>query len=331
MRIFKFVLAIIFIMGINIGCGPHKTEQFVEIQPNETAFLVPLEGATKSGQKNFFSEQYLNENKIAAKRISLPLRKWDTGRMWFDYSYIPTMQVIKVIRKPETREWTSAEDKGTSRKNEALWVESKDSIGFGVGVNITALIEEADSSRFLYKYSGTPLAVIIDTDIRGFANGILSREFAKYNLEEGRGKKNEIFEIVKNDTITQFKEFGIMISSLGLAEGLVYQDKEIQNAINEKFLAEMNIQIKAQDALAQKEVNKMNVSIAVAEKDAALEFKKAEKARTSMVALEIQKMEAQAKLVRAEASKVLASRADLKLPNIVPSGSGLLMGLDNLQ
>lgn len=312
------VILIIMIIGI-AACGPHKTEQFVNIAANETAFLVPLEGSTNSSQKKFMSVDFLNQAKIATKRISLPLRRKETGYLWSSYKYIPTMKVIKVNRAPITREWTGNETTGSNSTKDSLWVESKDSIEFGVGVNITALIKEENAATFLYTYAGTSLSHILNNNIRGKVNAILSRGFAAIDLEKGRSSKNKIFDRVIQETTAEYKQFGITITNIGLVEGMIYKDKKIQEAINEKFVAEMDIQTQVQKNLAQEKINTRNVGIAKAEKDAALSFKKAAKARSEMVDLEIGKMNAEARLT-------MATKWDGKLPtNILPSGSSLLM------
>lgn len=319
----QLFIAIFIAVALLVSCGPVKIEQLEEVLPSETAFLVPLEGANKTNQAKFMSIDYLNESKVATKRISMPLRKYVTGRAYFSYKWIPTMKIIKVNRTPVTREWTGKAETGTNTRNEALWVESADSIGFGVGVNVTAMVKEEDAATFLYYFSGKPLSQVVDENVRGKVNSILSREFAAHNLEKARKMKNEVFGKAAKETIESFTTMGVTITNLGLAEGLVYADSEIQQAINNAFKAEMLIQVEEQNNLAQKQVNARNVGIAKAEADAAIEFAKAAKARTSQVELEIRRMKAQAQLTFAEklGPGVLPS-------NILPQGSSMLFGLD---
>jgi len=303
------------------SCGPALVEKFETIKPNETAFVISVEGATKSGQKQFMSVEFLNQAKVATKRIYLPQRKISTGRMWYAYSYIPTVDVIKVDRSPVTREWTADTKTGTTKSNQSLWVESKDSIGFGVGLNVTAMILEEDAAMFLYNYAGKSLSAIVDNNVRGRANAILSREFANHTLETGRDKKNEIIDKVERETVSYFKSMGVTISNVGLAEGLVYEDKEIQNKINENFTAEMDIQIKKNKRLSQAETNKMNIEVADADATAAQKFAKAAEERKKQIDIEISMMVAKARLT-------MAQKWDGKLPsNILPSDSSLIMDL----
>ena len=156
--------------------------------------------------------------------------------------------------------------------------------------------------------------------------------------------KNQVFEIAKNESVAEFATMGVTITNLGLAEGLVYADGEIQTAINDKFKAEMDIQVQAQNKLAQDKINEKNVAVAKAEADAAIkraegeikvqeakrkaadEFAKSIDARTKQVELEIRMIEAEAKLTFAKkiAPGVLPS-------NIMPEGSGFLFNMDTKQ
>ena len=341
MKRIQMIIVSIAAVGILASCGPVKVEQFVDIEANETAFVVPLEGASKSGQSQFMSVEYLNTAKVATKRISLPLRKYETGRMWYDYEWIPTAKVIKVNRQPVTREWTGKEDTGTAGRDEALWVESSDSIGFGVGVNTTAMVTEEDAAKFLYYFAGKDLAYVVDQNVRGKVNSVLSREFAAHELEKARSLKNEVFSKAKEETVADFAKMGVTITNLGLAEGLVYADSEIKQAINDKFKAEMDIQIQEQKNHAQIQINERNVAIAKAQADAkikkaageikvqeakanaATEFAKSIDARTKQVELEIRLMDAQARLTFAENIKPGVLPA-----NIMPAGSAMLFGMD---
>lgn len=295
-QFFYQTLLFVTILLTFASCGPAKVEQFVEIGENETAFLVPLEGASKSDQAKFMSVEYLNQNKVATKRISLPLREHETGRMPWSYKWIPTMKVITVNRAPITREWTSDEKTGTTKKNQALWVESLDSIGFGVGINVTALIREEDAATFLYFYAGKPLSNVVDENVRGKINSILSREFANYNLEQARKEKNSVFAKIEKETVEDFKRYGVTITNLGMAEGMVYENPEIQKSIDAVFSAQMKIQSETQLTDAQTQTNARLLSIAVNERAQAEEFAKAAEARKKQADVEVSIKLADAKL-----------------------------------
>lgn len=143
-----------------IGCGPVQLEQNVEVGPSETAYLVSLE---KDNQGKFESIEYLDKQKVAAKRILLPQRAQSLGRAPWSYRYIPTARVIKVDRKPISRKWTGDRNATTEGANytdaatSPLEVESLDSIGFAIS-NLQKITDASLSisydifDKFLYDY-----------------------------------------------------------------------------------------------------------------------------------------------------------------------------------
>ncbi len=306
----------------SVACiGPAKVEQIVEIKPNETAFMIKLEGDAKQDQDSFQSVAFLNEHKVATKRVSLPQRQISTGRMWYDYKYIPTAIIITVDRQPVTREWVMSPN-GTSTKDQAIHVESKDSVGFGVGVNATGSIPEELASTFLYHYAGKTLEEVMDGNVRGFLQTVLSREFGTRNLSEGRGEKKEIFDTAFKETREYFLKKGISIDYLGSSEGLTYDNKEIQASIDAVFTAERDVEQAKQEKLAQAERNMLLVAKAEAQRRASQEFAMAQSAGVAKTQLEID-------MTRANAQLEAAKKWDGKLPaNIMPAGSSMLFGLD---
>ena len=55
--------------------------------------------------------------------------------------------------------------RGTNSRDQAIWIESKDSVGFSVGFNCTAYIKEGDTAHFLYMYRSKSLAQMMDGDL----------------------------------------------------------------------------------------------------------------------------------------------------------------------
>jgi len=310
--------------GVAAGCTPYKTEQFVEIKSNETAFVIPLEGATKDAQGKFDSVQFLEEKKVASKRITIPLRDRSLGRMYWDLEYIPTVRVITVDRSPVSRHWTPEKSTGTTEKNEALHVESLDSIGFFLGINVTAAIEEQDTAVYLYNFpTGKLLSEVIDNEIKAFVQQILAREFGKRTLTICKVEKADIFLKAFDEVRDYFKKFGITVRTLGHFGGLTYENPEIQIAIDRAYKTEMDIQTAKMEAQAQAERNKKDVSREEAIKQMAEIFQQAKEAQQTKIMLEIQRMSAEARL---EMSK----KWNGQLPqSILPQGSNLLLGLDS--
>lgn len=328
---FKYIVAVSVLSVLLTGCiGPAEIPKYVEIKPNESAYVIPLEGASKADQGKFDSVDFLAQNKVATKRIYLSQRKISTGRFAHEYEWIPTVRVVTVNRSPVTFEWSG---------EQGIEVESKDSIGFTVGTNISAFVTEENTSEFLYNYPAGAMASVLNNIVKSKAIEILSREFAGYDLEGqpavydengklvseeimgARAAKGVIVEGARKELIDFFSRTGITISTFGLVGGLNYDDAAIQTAINDNFSSELAIVNKANEKLAQDEVNSMNVAVATAEAEAAEEFADAAEARIKQVNLEIELMEAKAKLVWAE-------RWDGKLPaNMMPDQSSMLMSL----
>jgi hypothetical protein len=287
------------------GCG--NAPEVVEIKPNETAFLIQMDGNTKN-QKTFMSEEYLTENKVASKRIVIPYVDLPGGR-WGQR--VLAAKLITVDRAPVTREWTRSEKTGTSPSNQAIAVESNQSIDFTIGVVMTASIPEANAAKFLYPYAGTPLSTVADTNIRGFVQTALANEFGAIDLDAARKQKGQIFERVFKEAKAAFAEKGVSIDTLGYSEGMTYTDPNIQRAINETFQAQMAAQKAEQKVL---EAHQLRL--------AAEEFAKAKEASVAKVDLDIRLLQAQTQMRAAE-------KWDGHLPaNVVPQNSGMLFGLD---
>lgn len=292
-----------------IGCGPYPTEQAVEIKNNETAFLIPLEGDAKSKQAQFMSVEYLESAKVATKRIVIPLRKRSTGRAWFAYEWIPLMRVITVDRSPVTCQWL---------EKDGIKVESLDSVGFTAGVNCTGMIKEEDAAKFLYYYPGNSLADVMNKNVKGLIQNVLAREFGSRNLSVCQAEKKNIVLGLAKELTSHFAQYGITISSVGIADGMSYDNAEVQKTIDAVFVNETRVKQAEQEREAQKIINEKEFSIAQNERQKAEEFAKAAEAQTKMVELKIREMEAQARLESAR-------RWDGKAPGgVVPANSPFL-------
>jgi hypothetical protein len=303
------------------GCGPAHVQKFETIGPNETAFVIPLQGAT-STQAKFQSVKYLQDHQIPLKQIEIPTVQHDLGRGPGDYEWMPTVRVIKVNRAPVTREWTKGAT-GTSPENQAIAVESLESINFRVGINATANILEEDAATYLYWFGEIPLSQVMDQNVRGYLQSGLSLTFGKTSLEDCKKQKGNFVTEAAKSTTEHFKKLGVNIMSMGGSEGLLYDDATIQDAINKTATSEMNIEISRKNKLAQDEVNKQAVATAVAQRQAAEEFAKAAQAQRERIGLDIQMKYADAALVAAQNLKDLKGN----LPSFLPADSRFLFGL----
>ena len=260
-KIVLVVLMLVMVMSL-AGCRkPYDKPEFVTIEASQTAFLIPLVGDT-SDQGVFESEELLMEAKVATKEVQIPHRWVQTGRQSWTGEYRPSAKLIIVERKPVSRSWESGESTATS-SNKAIFGETSDNIGIYVGMNCTAMIEEKDAVKFLYRYNNTPLETIIDTDIKKMVEDRFNIETAKYASTELGAKKGEIMEAVKTYVVDYFKDYGITITVLGLKEGISFENPAIQAAIDEKFASEQKLEI-------QQNENAANIAKAEAEAEAML-------------------------------------------------------------
>lgn len=254
-KIVLVVLMLVMVMSL-AGCRkPYDKPEFRTIEASQTAFLIPLVGDT-SDQGVFESEELLLEAKVGTKEIQIPHRWVQTGRKAWAGEWRPSATLIVVERKPVSRSWNSGTSSDTSTS--AIFGETSDAIGIYVGMNCTAMIEEKDAAKFLYRYNNTPLETIIDTDIKKMVEDRFNLETAKYTSTELSSKKGEIMEAVKTFVIDYFKDYGITITVLGMKEGISYENTAIQSAIDEKFASEQQLVI-------QQNKNEANIAKAEAE------------------------------------------------------------------
>jgi len=270
MKYVKMLLmtVIMMLMICVTGCmRPPLVEKFEEVKNNETAFVIQLEGEK---QAKIDSLESLARMQVATKRIDIPQRWRKKGRGWWNGEYIPTVKIIKVDRSPVTCVWSSDEQTGTSKKDQGIWVESMDSIGFSTGFNCTAMVKEEDAARFLYLYPGGSLANVMDNQIRNEIQSVASEKSAAYKMDECREKKLEIIQIVREKVIPKFAATGITITTIGMFGGFAYEDKEIQNSINATFVAQQEKIVTRAQLAAQSDKNLTIEKAAVGFKNAAI-------------------------------------------------------------
>lgn len=332
---FLVVLATLF--ATIVGCRPYNTPEYVNVNSNETAFVIPAYG-NSSDQGKFMSEEFLRQNKVPAKKILLTKEWVQMGRQSFDGKWLPTILVIKVDRTPVSRVWAEEENKKNSSSLPPPMVESKESIGFTVGITLTGMIEEDDAAMFLYKYASKPLPEVIDSDVRNFIQGKLSAYFGELTLEKCKTEKQRIIDKTFAETKAFFKPLGINISQMGATEGFTYLSPAIQNNIDALAVKESETALAALELEKQKSVNKKNQELADSENAVAISKAKAKaeaakiENQAMMVNLEAEKIKAdiEVRKIYANAALELAKNPNQKLPNIVPENGYSVIGLDKL-
>jgi hypothetical protein len=263
-RMFKAAPVIIGLLCLVAltGCvKPYDKPEFVEIDTSETGFLIPLEG-DGTQQAKFQSEDYLKERKVATKRVQITHRWLQEGRWTTEGHWIPLVRLVKVNRSPITREWITTQAPSSigqalrgAGHDQAIWIESADSVGFSMGFTCTAFIPESEAARFLYWYPSGSLAQVIDTEVRGRVQQVAAEVAAKYPLDLLRAKKQEIADAVKSDVTAFFANRGVTITTIGMFGGMTYENPEIQKSIDDTFIAQQLKVVAEAKFQAQKKEN----------------------------------------------------------------------------
>lgn len=253
------IVAIFMLMAITMTACSRR--EIHTIEANQTAIMIPLKDNVEN-QASFESEDLLSKGLVSAKQISITYSREKVGPM--DHQWVADNMLIIVDRTPVTREWANTADIGTSTKNQAIYAESKESIGFSVGMNCSAQIyTEQDAVHFLYSYNNKSLAEIMDSEIRARVESDFVETCARYTMADILMKKEEIMTAVRDDVTSYFAERGITVTVLGMKDGIEYDDPKVQTAINAEFVAN-------REAAAQKIVNETAVNKARAEAEAVL-------------------------------------------------------------
>lgn len=294
--------AALLLMTLVSGCSPYKQEQFIEIEDHETAFLVPMEGG-KDQQEALNSREFLEKNFLSIKRVSLPLRSKKTGRMYWDIEWIPTARVVKTSRTPVHREWSGSL---------SLTAQSSEGTKFRVDSVIAAGVLEEHAALFRSNYKDVPLAQILDTNVRGFAQGKVAELFGNLPLEECQRKKVEIFDAAEAAVKEEFEKFGVTVMYFGNRGGLSYVNKKVQESIDQKFLEAVKQQIETKKLVAQQIRNQTTRETAEAQAKAAIVLQTAAEALEFTTDLEIAKTQAQARLDMAK--KISGTLPEMVLP-----------------
>lgn len=259
-RTIKKILLIVTVLTVmlsTVGCiKPYDTPEFVTITASQTAFLVPLVGDS-TAQASFESEELLAQAKVATKEVQIPHRWVQTGRRDYTGEWRPSATLIVVERKPVSRSWDSGDLPGEI--GNAISGETSDAIGIFVAMTCSAQINEEDATKFLYRYNNTPLEQIIDTEIRTRVEDEFNIATSRYTSTELHANKESIMREVKEKVVNHFKEFGITITTLGMKEGISFENDQIQKAIDEKYASEQKL-------VTQQNANE--VTLAKAEADA---------------------------------------------------------------
>jgi len=269
------------------GCAYDKPV-FVEWGNSVTPFLIKLEGDADQG--TVMTEDLLSKSMIGNRRVQITYRWQKLGRGVANGKYMPNERLLLVDRNPITREWTAETAGGTAKRDQAIWVESSDSVGFSTGISITArILDNSDAVKFLFNYPAQRNVVtavnnsykddyvarevgledVMDSEIRARVQKVFAEEAAVVEMDDLRGRKNDIIKAVEADIIPFFKGRGITITTVTMFGGFTYENPLIQSSIDKVFQAQQD------------------KNVAIAEADAARERKEALKLKGEGIAAQV--------------------------------------------
>ncbi len=232
--------------------------------------------ATGTSQINSDAVNFYKNRVVNARMVEIPYYWKQTKRikmMSWEHAgngeWRPAARLIVVDTAPETREWVSSHDKGSTTQDQGIWAESKDSVGFSTGISITARIANMhDAIKFLANYppegtrtiealGGAAFAVevsslqdVMDNEVRTKVQEIFSYEAAGADMDLLREQKREIMDTIKAQVIPFFKERGISITTIGQFGGFTYENPKNQDAIDAVFAAQQDEEVAKAEASA---------------------------------------------------------------------------------
>ena len=172
-----------------------------------------------------------------------------------------------VDRSPVSREWVSSIDRGTSSRDKGIRFETADSVTLRTGIVVSAFVKEADASKFVYwsgaratggnaadpqvnfasVIQGKSLAAVVDENVHRTVQAAMAKEFGRRTTDEAIHGKVAIIEVVEKAVRRVYEPMGITVTTLGYAEGLTFDNPEVQKTIDMSFMAMKH----AQSAQAQ--------------------------------------------------------------------------------
>lgn len=342
-----------------VGCfKPYHEQMYVPVGTSEIAVLVetindngqavvspPTEVKNNSGvveadgnsQNGSESIDYYSKRVVNARMVEIPYYWKRTKRVFLYESgtngeWQPAARLILVDTAPISREWTADSNKGTSNQDQAIWSESKDSVGFTTGISITARISNTlDAIKFLANYppketrtfetkGGIPfntevtsLEQIIDSEIRTKIQEIFAYESAAIEMDLLREQKQQIMDKVKSEVVPFFKERGITVTAIGQFGGFKYENPDIQKSIDAVFQAQQDEEVAKAETKAAEQRKQALKSKGEGEAEQQLEI-----ARGKAEAI---KLEADAE---AEAIKAVADAKSYELSKLQENPEGYL-------
>lgn len=247
MKKFSFAIALLFAMvTMFTGCvRPYDKPEYVEIGPNETAFVIPMftDDNVKTEDQVHLNEnvEFYQRNMVSSKLIQIPHKWIKTGRFARSGYYKGTVRVITVDLTPRSGNWLSNDAN-------AIKVETAASQGITIPMSYTIRIKPEDAALYLSYYKAVDFQSVIDTQINRFFAQEAGKAFHNVEYKDVAKQRDIILSDAVEKTKAHFKAQGITIDQLAIVDGLVYDDKSLQTNIDEQAKIQAQIVLEEQKA-----------------------------------------------------------------------------------
>lgn len=252
MRIKKLgLIALTASLLLTTGCF-RKNKEIVDLKPNEVAFVINNVSNKKDDTSTKFDGSRESWSKIrsSSKMITVDIVGIDVGTI--KNRRIPSKKVIVVSEGIATREWVESKERGTSKTDQSIKLESQSGTEFHIGINMSAKVSDAEKYVSVFgidpnssiddvRVSSTKLEYVLDTTIRSNIQGYLNEEFGHYPTFEIQSKKSEVVNKVKLRVEKDLAENGITLLSFNAGDNVTWTDPTIQGAINARAKAEADL------------------------------------------------------------------------------------------
>jgi hypothetical protein len=249
------------------GCAKRiPPSVFVTVESNETLFVVPLNGENKDAQVKFDSAEYVKFQKIGVREWKKRWYLYRSGHILDRGEWREADRVIKVNRKPINISFKVDDESKAKHDPDAMWFESADSVGFSLGFDVSARIEEDDTATYLYNYQEKDLETTVRQEVKNRIAACAQDFCSTMVLDSLRLKKVELIDSIRKDVIPYFKVRGVTITTIAQTGGFVYENPNIQSRIDEVFIAQQDKEIAKAQLAAQNDKNLKSKSATEQEK-----------------------------------------------------------------
>lgn len=253
----SFLMVLFLAVSFTSCVRPYDKPEYVEVGPNETAFVIPLFTDSKvktedQVQLNAETAEFYQKNMVSSKLIQIPHTWIKTGRFARSGYYKGTMRVITVDLTPRSGNWLQ-DDKN------AIKVETAASQGITIPMSYTVRIKHEDAALYLSYYKAVDFQSVIDVQINRYFAQEAGKAFHTVEYKDVAKQRDIILADAVEKTKEHFKAQGITIDQLAIVDGLIYDDKSLQSNIDEqaKIQAQIVLEENKKTLIDKQKANKI--------------------------------------------------------------------------